>query len=204
MNYSYKHPFCLFLWLTVAAGFVVSCQTENEQSTAQQTTTPDTAKTAPTSPTLMSSNQSELLQTIVGGAGNGFFRGINLGDPVSKIKATETFELFEDSTDHVGFTHETENLEAIDVLYYLDKNQTLKSIRVDTYLNSAPAVRGLQDQFETYLSGRFKNEKKNGEKTTWKSPNNVHITLQNVSKGKDYGLRLEMGPRAIVDLWAVL
>ena len=196
MNHLPKHPILPFLLLTLAVGLaVLSCKSTTEQTAEQQKPALENDKAAPNSAPVVNSNQSELLKTIVGAAGEGFFRGLNFGDPIDKIKATEKFELFEDSTDHVGFTYETENFEAVDVLYYLDKNQTIKNIRVDAYLNSPLAVRGLQDQFETYLSGRFRNEKKEGKTTIWKGANNVYITLEDVSKGKDYGLRLRMGPK---------
>jgi len=199
MNQLSKHPILFFLWLALAASLAVwSCKSTTQQNAEQQKPVTASTKAAPNA-AVINSNQSELLKTIVGSAGEDFFRGLNFGDPVNKIKATEKFELFEDSTDHVGFTYETENFEAVDVLYYLDKNQTIKNIRVDAYLNSALAVRGLQDQFETYLSGRFRNEKKEGKIAIWKGSNNVYITLEDVSKGKDYGLRLRMGPKVTIN-----
>jgi hypothetical protein len=198
MNYLHKYLLCTLCCLVLATLLIVSCNDDKKQNTEQ---TPINVAPSPAPPAAsINSSQSELLKVIVGPAGDGFFRGLNLGDPVAKIKATETFELFEDSTSHVGFTHETENLEAIDVIYFLDKNNTIKNIRVDTYLNSPVAVSGLQDQFETYLSGRFRNQKKDGKRGIWRGNGNVYIVLENVSKGKDYGLRLEMGPNIKVDL----
>ena len=191
MNYRYLTNLSIAICLLVAIG-LASCDPKTAQNTEQSPALKDSVATAPNP--VVSSNQSELLKTIVGSTSDGFFRGLNFGDPVSKIKATEKFELFEDSTDHVGYTYETENFEAIDVLYYLDKNQTIKGFRVDSYLNSSAAVRGLWDQFDTYLSGRFQNDKKSSKVSVWRGANGVSIQLEDVSKGKDFGIRLSMGP----------
>ncbi len=131
-----KHVLSL-VFVATATVLLFSCGKNGEQTSEQQKAQSDSIK--PITEPVVSTNQSELLRTIIAPQG-GDFRGFKFGDPLSKIKAEEKFELFEDSTDHVGFTYETENFEAIDILYYLDKNQALNSIRVDVYLNDAKAV----------------------------------------------------------------
>lgn len=192
MTQSYQKHFFSFAVITVAVSLLFSCGKSGEQTTEAQKAETDTS-TAITTP-IISTNQSELLKMVISPQG-GDFRGFKFGDPLSKIKAEEKFELFEDSTDHVGFTHETENFEAIDVLYYLDGNKALNSIRVDIYLNDANAVSNLADQFDTYLSGKYNPEKKEAKSTTWRDKKGIFITLEDVSKQKDYGLKLSIGPQ---------
>lgn len=146
-----KHLYSL-VFVVLATVLLFSCGKNGEQAAEQQKPPSDSVPTG-TEP-VVSTNQSELLKLVLSPQG-GDFRGFKFGDPLSKIKADEKFELFEDSTHHVGFTYETENFEAIDILYYLDKNQALNSIRVDVYLNDATAVRNLSEQFDTYLSGKY-------------------------------------------------
>jgi hypothetical protein len=189
MIQSYTKPLYSLVFLVLATVFLFSCGKSGEQA-AEQQQPPATIGTEP----VVSTNQSELLKLIITPQG-GDFRSFKLGDPLSKIKAEEKFELFEDSTSHVGFTYETENFEAIDILYYLDKNQALSSIRVDVYLNDANAVRDLSEQFDTYLSGKFTPEKREAKSSDWRGKGGLSIVLKDVSKGKDFGLRISMGPK---------
>lgn len=186
-----KHLYSL-VFVVVATALLFSCGKSGEQTAEQQKPPSDSALSG-TEP-VVSTNQSELLKLIISPQG-GDFRGFKLGDPLSKIKAEEKFELFEDSTTHVGFTYETENFEAIDILYYLDNNKALSSIRVDVYLNDAAAVRNLSEQFDTYLSGKYTPEKKGAKSSDWQGKGGLSIVLKDVSKGKDFGLRLSMGPK---------
>jgi len=186
-----KHLYSL-AFVVVSTALLFSCGKSSEQTAEQQKPPSDSALSG-TEP-VVSTNQSELLKLIISPQG-GDFRGFKLGDPLSKIKANERFELFEDSTTHVGFTYETENFEAIDILYYLDKNQALNSIRVDVYLNDAVAVGNLSEQFDTYLSGKYTPEKRETKSSDWRGKGGLSVSLKDVSKGKDFGLRLSMGPK---------
>lgn len=192
MTQSYSKQFYSLIFVVLATALLFSCGKSGEQTSEQQKPKKDSVISG-TEP-VISTNQSDLLRLILSPQG-GDFRGFKFGDPLSKIKSGETFELFEDSTNHVGFTYETENFEAIDILYYIDKNQALNSIRVDVYLNDANAVQNLFEQFDTYLSGKYTPDKKQGKTTTWRGKGGIMVTLNDVSKGKDYGLRLGMGPK---------
>lgn len=139
----------------------------------------------------INSNQVQLLNTIIGATDDGVIRGIDFGDPISKAKSNETFEMFEDSTNHVGFTFETEQLETIDVLYYFStQSGAINKITVDIYLNSDTATRQL---WETILK-RFGNkygppQRESAKLVNWKN-NKINTTIEEVSVGKDYGLKL--------------
>jgi hypothetical protein len=191
MIQSYTKYLYFWVFVVLATALLFSCGKSNEQTTEQQK--PSDSTLSGTEP-VVSTNQSELLKLIISPQG-GDFRGFKLGDPLNKIKADEKFELFEDSTTHVGFTYETENFEAIDILYYLDKNQALNSIRVDVYLNDANAVSNLSEQFDTYLSGKYTPDKREAKSSDWQGKGGLYIVLKDVSKGKDFGLRLSMGPK---------
>jgi hypothetical protein len=173
---------------TIAAAIsclsILSCDSTSEQKNEQ--------KAKPDNPTVTTNTQSELLQTILG-KHEGLFRGFNIGDPLSKLKLDETFEIFEDSMTHIGFSHETENFEVIDVVYYLDANKTLNSIGVDVFLNDQNAVNNLKNQLGAYLSGKYEEENKDAKTVSWIGQNGVTIRLQDVTKGKDYGIRLSLG-----------
>lgn len=185
-----KHIYSL-IFIALIGSFLGSCSNNEEKTTEQK---PKKDSIISLKESVVNTNQSELLRIILSPQG-GDFRGFSIGDAITKIKAQETFEMFEDSTDHVGYTYETENFEAIDVLYFLDKNKTLSSIRVEVYLNDANAVRNLQEQFETYLSGKYTVDKKIDKSAYWKGKGEIKILLEDVSKGKDYGLRLAIGAK---------
>ena len=193
MNYRYFTNLSIIGCLLIAFGLVVSCDSKTAKNTEQPPASSDSV--AATLSPIINSDPSEMLKMVIGTTSEGFFRGLNFGDPVSKIKATETFELFEDKTDSVGYTYETENFESIDVLYLLDSKRNIKQIQIDVYVNSVSALNSLWDQFDTYLSGRFRNDKKTKKWAFWKGDNNVYVKLENISKGKDFGIKLSMGPK---------
>ncbi len=184
----------------VAAGLllVTACDSKNEQQTEQKAPI-DSIATRPEDVVVVS-NQSEFLRTIVGNTTNHFYRGVDLGNALNTIKTTETFEIFEDSTNHVSYTHETENFESVDVQYNLDKNKTVHDIKTDVYLNTKNSASSLWDQFDNYFSGRYVVTKATGKTKIWKTKDGVFIVLMDVSEGKDFGLQIKMGPDAARNL----
>jgi hypothetical protein len=191
-----KHLHIYYFGIYALAGLflLAACDTKNQQQTEQRTPI-DSVATQPEDVVVVS-NQSEFLRTIVGSTTNQFFRGLDLGQSVSDIKATEKFEIFEDSTNHVSYTHETDSFESVDVQYNLDKNKTIHDIRTDVYLNTKTSANNLWDQFDNYFSGRYVVAKAQGKTKIWKVKNGVFVKLMDVSEGKDFGLQIKMGPDA--------
>ncbi len=178
----------------VLGGALAGCSTKT--TTDEEATTPtDSAVLNDPASDDLNSNQNALLNTIVGDSDDGVFRGITFGDPLGKVRATEKFELFEDSVSHVGYTYETEQLETIDVLYYVSpKARQVEKITVDVYLNSETATRQL------WNSARQRFTKRYGEPTLektgrieWKK-DPIKATLQEVSDGRDFGLKMIFTP----------
>lgn len=144
-------------------------------------------------PADLNSDQSALFQTIMGESNNGIIRGVSFGDPVSKVRAGESFEMFEDTTDHIGFTHDTEQLETIDVQYY-HANGRVNRITVDIYLNSPTATQQLWDTAKRNFTERYGVPNQEAARSiTWKK-NPAQVTIENVSAGKDYGLKMTFVP----------
>lgn len=143
----------------------------------------------------LNSNQIELLNTIIGATDVGVIRGIDFGDPVSKVQANESFEMFEDSTNHLGFTFETDQLETIDVLYYFSpKQETINKITVDIYLNSDTATRQLWASVIKRFNKKYGPPRDEDSKRVNWNNNSVKATMEEVSVGKDYGLKLVFEP----------
>ena len=176
-------------------GVLANCRTKNTTNEDATLPTDSVAVQSPSANDEINSNQSELLNTVIGSTDEGVIRDIAFGDPVSKVKATEKFELFEDSLRHVGYTFETEQLETIDVLYYFTPTgRTINKITVDVYLNSETATRQLWTTARKRFTARFGEPQKATERQiSWeKAP--VNATITNVSEGKDYGLKFVFTP----------
>jgi hypothetical protein len=124
---------------------------------------------------------------------NSDWRGINLGDDFSKVKATEKGESFENDATHVGYTVEFPNLETADMLYY-QANKKVSAIEVDLFLNSRQSVTDYQKELGTYFATRFGAPKPGNAGTVWTSPKGETVTLKDVSKGKDFGLKIKIDP----------
>jgi hypothetical protein len=179
----------LLLLLLVGATF--SCQTATKESTEPMT---ETLSLAPAvSDEELNSNQTKLLESVIGNTSGGIIRGIAFGDDLSKIKATESYEIFEDAADHIGFTSETEKLESIDVQYFLDAGKKVNRIQVDVYLNSEEATKQLWDVAKRYFSEQYGPHQDENKKMTW-SNKSTHVQMEDASSGKDFGLIFQFTP----------
>jgi len=168
-----------------------NCKTKTSQE--QDAVVTDSAVAAPPVHEELNSDQSALLDKVLGESPAGTFRGIVFGDPLTKVKATESFEMFEDAADHVGYTLETEKLETIDVQYFFNADKKVNKITVDVYLNSADATKQLWNAGKKYLTETYEAPKEKGKTVTW-NKNSVHVSMEDVSEGKDYGLKFQFTP----------
>lgn len=181
----------LFVCLVTAS--IVACNSKTKEETEAPAT--DSAALAVPAQSELNSNQSALLETMLGTAQaeGSILRGVAFGDLVSKVKATETFEMFEEAPDHLGYTMETPQLETIDVQYFINKDKKVESIRVDVYLNSADATKQLWNAGKAHFSEKYAAPKEEGKVVTW-NKNAVRVNMEDVSAGKDYGLKFEFAP----------
>lgn len=183
-----------FLYMCLLGGILGSCNTsstDNENTSLNDSVIVE----SPFAADEINSNQSELLSTIIGSSDAGVIRGINFGDPISKVKSNETFEIFEDSTRHLGYTFETDQLETIDVLYYFTPNdRTVNKITVDVYLNSESATSQLWQSVNKRFSEKYGQPQESKQKQIiWKKAP-VRATIIDVSEGKDFGLKFLFEP----------
>lgn len=121
------------------------------------------------------------------------WRGINLGDDFASINTKEKGEAFERDAKHVGYTVEFANLETADVLYYQTGGK-VSAIEVDLFLNSQQSVNAYRKELEPYFTTRYGTPKPGAGGSVWTGPIGEQISLKDVSKGKDYGLKIRMAP----------
>ncbi|MCF2444304.1 hypothetical protein L0657_10080 [Dyadobacter sp. CY345] len=164
-------------------------KTKDEEETPKQ----DSSSVVKAAPEELNSDQSALLQEVLGTSTDGVFRSISFGDPLSKVKATETYEMFEDAADHVGFTKETEKLETIDIQYFITSDKKVNKIMVDVYLNSPDATKQLWNAAKGHFTELYETPKEKDKTVSW-FKNSVHVTMEDVSEGKDYGLKFQFTP----------
>ncbi|OJV17661.1 MAG: hypothetical protein BGO21_01230 [Dyadobacter sp. 50-39] len=148
-------------------------------------------------PADLNSDQSTLLKTILGPAEQNpagvVLRGIAFGDGIAKVKATETFDMFEETPDHLGYTSETAQLETIDVQYFLTAEKKVSKITIDVYLNSPEATKQLWNASKQYFSDAYSKPKEESKKITWNNKT-IRVDMEDVSEGKDYGLKFQFFP----------
>lgn len=125
------------------------------------------------------------------------WRGINLGDPFTAVAEHEPGKPFEQDASHVGYTVEFKNLESADMLYYR-KNDKVSGIDVDLFLNSKSAATAYQQELTPYFTTRYGQPKTADGTTTWTGSDGAQVTLKDVSKGKDYGLKIRFRPVSTV------
>ncbi|GAB3259212.1 hypothetical protein GCM10027347_22620 [Larkinella harenae] len=169
--------------LLAIALFLNACQSNQQASEA--TTPTDSTEILPTRPNTGNELVSDWLEKLVGSE-DGLFRGVKLGDGVAVVKEKENAEPFEEDAAHVGYTIEYENLESVDIQYFLDNGKKVNRIQVDIYLNNRQSVDTHRQELETYFTKRYGTP----SQQSWKVAPNSLVTLKDVSKGKDFGLKL--------------
>ena len=124
---------------------------------------------------------------------NSEWRGINLGDAFGKVKATEKGESFERDAEHVGYTVDIKNIQTMDILYYQTGGK-VSAIDVDLFLNSRQSVTDYQTDLVAYFTSLYGNVTANDGSAVWAGAKRIRVTLTDVSKGKDFGLKIKMAP----------
>ncbi|QJD80844.1 hypothetical protein [Spirosoma rhododendri] len=125
------------------------------------------------------------------------WRGVNLGDPFTAVAEHEHEKPFEQDANHVGYTVEFKNLESADMLYY-QKDSKVSGIDVDLFLNNKSAVDTYAKELTPYFTTRYGQPKTENNVTTWNGSDGAQVTLKDVSKGKDYGLKIKFRPISTV------
>ena len=121
------------------------------------------------------------------------WRGINLGDDFLVVKAKEKGEPFESDAKHVGYTVEFANLETADMLYY-QTNRKVSAIEVDLFLNTSQSINSYRKELEPYFTTRYGAPKPVARGLLWTGQTGERVSLKDVSKGKDYGLKIRIEP----------
>ncbi len=119
------------------------------------------------------------------------WRGVSVGDAFAHVGAVEKGEPFEQDAEHSGYTIELKKLETADVLYYQTAKK-VSAIDIDLFLNSRQSVIDYQKDLKPYFTARYGTPKPGGGGTTWTGRKKETVTLSDVSKGKDYGLKIRI------------
>ena len=175
------------LFVSLCLALVTKAACTSRQNT-DATSSSDSARTDSASTEAPAAIPLTTTLTGLGLTSNHDWRKVNLGDEFTVAKATETAEAFEQDATHIGYTQEFDNLESVDYQYFQTGNK-VSSIQVDLYLNSLNAVKTYQKELITYLTARYGASSGSAGTLAWK---NGDVVLKDVSKGKDFGLKLTM------------
>lgn len=178
-------------FLTIAVGLstlVFTACSDQKQSDATATDSTATTRSSSETSTAITGHLADL-----GLTPDSHWRGINLGDDFTSVKATEKGKPFESDADHIGYTIEFKNLESADMLYY-QTDSKVSAIDVDLFLNSNQSVVDYQKELSGYFTARYGQSKPAEGGTVWTGQRGEQIVLKDVSKGKDFGLKIKIGP----------
>ncbi|MBC3786615.1 hypothetical protein [Spirosoma utsteinense] len=179
------------LFLVVSTVFVQ--QACNSKKTASNQTTDSSTATSP-DPAV--DYAPEAMPARLAGLGltrDSHWRGINLGDAFSVVKEKEKGDAFESDAKHVGYTVEFPNLETADMLYY-QAGGKVSAIEIDLFLNSRQSVDEYRKALEPYFTTRYGTPKSTAGALTWTGSTSEQLSLKDVSKGKDFGLKIRIQP----------
>lgn len=164
-----------------------ACQSRQQTDSQLADSTAVTTPAAPSASVPISGRLADL-----GLTSSTDWRMVNVGDEFTHVKAVEKGEPFESDAEHIGYTVELRNLETADVLYY-QTNGKVSAIDVDLFLNSQSSVTAYRDELNAYFTGRYGAPKPAGKGTVWTTPAGT-VGMEDVSKGKDFGLKIRMAP----------
>ena len=143
---------------------------------------------------LQESEEYKLWELILGDYQDGLFRGVSFSDSREKVQITETFEVFEELPSQIGYTHDTKELETVDVYYYFTDEQLVGRIAVDVFLNGKSSADRLWEISGWYFTSRFGLVVESSDvKKVWHSAE-ANVTVENVSGGIDHGLKITFVP----------
>ena len=153
--------------LFVLAVSMASCTQSSKETTENQTDSVSISNPVPAT----SVNADGLLMTILK-TENGMARGIQLGDKIEKVTATEKVEMTQDSTFYQGYTEyfNDSDEEFVDVMYYFDKAKKINTINLDVYLNKQAESNKLMGEFKNYFITKYGAIKQNGKQAIWTLP----------------------------------
>ena len=146
---------------------MASCTQSSKETTENQTDSVSISNPVPAT----SVNADGLLMTILK-TEDGMARGIQLGDKIEKVTATEKVEMTQDSTFYQGYTEyfNDSDEEFVDVLYYFDKAKKINTINLDVYLNKQAESNKLMGEFKNYFITKYGAIKQNGKQAIWTLP----------------------------------
>lgn len=185
-----------FFLLLLAGSTFLACNTGTK--TAENQATTETTAQADGRATTKATPLTDRL-TGLGLTADSHWRGINLGMPLATVRATESQtrpegDLFEDQADHLGYAVDFPNLESMDALYYQTGGK-VSAIEVDLYLNSKAAIAAYLTDLAAYFTSRYGTGQAKDGTTNWTGPQGEPIQLNDVSKGKDFGVKIRIGTR---------
>lgn len=189
-----KLNYYIFLSLLSTAS---ACNTKQQNTTRPPHSTTATATALPDAPLPLTERLAQL-----GLTPDSHWRGLNLGDNFGKVKSGEKGDPFEQDARHVGYAIDLPNLASMDVLY-AQQNEKISAISADLYLNSRSDVDTYQKDLSAHFTARYGSPKTISNGAVWSGPINEQIRLTDVSKGKDYGLKISITSvgRATASAW---
>lgn len=187
-----KYYYTLYFTLVFAALWLPACQ--NNAETTRQTVADSTAR--PPKPATIIRPEAPITDRLrtLGLTQTGDWRNIALGDSLGVVRVSEKTagsELFEEDKQHIGYSIELANLESMDV-QYVHQNGRITAIQADLYLNDRPSVSAYNTDLTAYFTARYGKPTVTSNQTTWAGPQGEQVILKNVSKGKDYGLKVSI------------
>jgi hypothetical protein len=140
----------------------------------------------------VSSANLQMYVPLIVGSEQGHLRGINLGDPITKVLANEKAILSEDSLDYKGFTLglSDDDQEFADVLYYMDGKKNVRTINIDVFLNTPQATKTLLTQCISFYQQKLGEGKTDKNETVWILPDDVNFAIKDVSVSQAPGFRI--------------
>lgn len=182
LNMPHIYKFCYFFGCILLLGFW-GCGTtsESDQSTSEDYALDENVDY---------SREIQFWETILGDYQDAMFRGISLGDTREKVQITETFDLFEEMPWQIGYTHDTQDLETVDVFYLFSEDNRVSEIKVDIYLNGDESTDRMWAVVGRHFNINWGEPLESSDDLQIWENHSVRVEVENVSGKIDNGLKI--------------
>lgn len=164
----------------------ISCNSSQENEKNEASTTSEIDQK-----TLNAWEQSGDLVQKITLSPKGVIRNNEWGIPIDSLQ--EKLELAENQpANGKSYTlyFDDSDLNFTDISYLSDDQQKLTEIDFDIFVETKSQVEELKEKFTNYLQVKFGASKTEGNKIIWEKDINTQVILQDVSTGKDPGIKL--------------
>ena len=170
------------LYLSVLTALVLACNPKSQENMETSTMVEE--------PAILSPYINDFINEVLGNSEE-TIRGINLGDPISKVKGLEKLELLEQTDSSLAYTFETPDDELVDIYYTAEKGTFINDVTIDLFLNNEKESEEMLTGLKHYFTLKYGQSSGNEDEPHWVIDDGDSLKVLQYDYKLDKGLRIQ-------------